>query len=261
MDPGADTAATIVRYWPSLLGATAIALVHLLLPRLRFMRKPDNPWLPASAGVAIAYVFMDIFPHLAKSREKLGNVADGGVYGFLTHNVYLVALAGFAIYLGIILLEMTYRQNQSGFEIALASAPAIVKAEIASLVAYNFLIGYLLAEQLAHRPEPVLLFALAMAVHVAGIDSLLREHFPNIYDGAARFVFAASVYAGWFTGVVVEISDATLALWFSFLAGGIIVTATVYELPTIRSRRQYAFFCAGACGFSVLVLAVENFQT
>jgi len=225
------------------------------------MRKPDNPWLPASAGVAIAYVFMDIFPHLAKSREKLGNVADSGVYGFLTHNVYLVALAGFAIYLGIILLEMTYRQNQTGSEVALASAPVTVKAETVSLVAYNFLIGYLLAEQLTHRPEPVILFALAMAIHVAGLDCLLRDHFPKLYDRAARFVFAASVYAGWFTGVIIEISDASLALWFSFLAGGIIVVATVYELPQIRSSRQYAFFCAGACGFSVLVLAVENFQT
>jgi len=137
----------------------------------------------------------------------------------------------------------------------------MVKIEIASLAAYNFLIGYLLAEQLTHRPEPVLLFALAMAVHVAGMDGLLREHFQNLYDRAARFVFAAGVYAGWLTGVVVEISDATLALWFSFLAGGIIVSATVDELPQIRSPRQYAFFCAGACGFSVLVLAVENFQT
>ena len=165
-------------------------------------------------------------------------MADSGVYGFLTHNVYLVALAVFAIYLGIILLEMTYRQNQTGSEVAFASAPVTVKAETVSLVAYNFLIGYLLAEQLTHRPEPVILFALAMAVHVAGLDSLLREHFPKLYDRAARFVFAASVYAGWFTGVVVEISDASLALWFSFLAGGIIVVATVYELPQIRSPRQ-----------------------
>ena len=224
------------------------------------MWKPDNPWLPASAGVAIAYVFMDIFPHLAKSREKLANVTDGSVYGFLTHNVYLVALAGFAIYLGIILLEMTYRQNQSA-EISLASAPVTVKVEITSLVAYNFLIGYLLAEQLTHRPEPVILFALAMAIHMAGIDCLLRDHFSNLYDRALRFAFTASLYAGWLTGVVVEISDATLALWFSFLAGGIIVVATVLELPKIRSPRQYTFFCAGACCFSVLVLAVENFQT
>ncbi len=225
------------------------------------MRKPDNPWLPVSVGVAIAYVFIDVFPHLARSREKLSTVAETSLYGFIAHHVYLVALAGFAIYLGIILLEMKYRQNPSASEVDLASAPAALKVETASLVAYNFLIGYLLAEQLTHRPEPVILFALAMAIHIGGLDCLLREHFPTFYDQTARFVLAAGVYAGWFTGVVVEISDAALALWFSFLAGGIIVVATVYELPEIRSPRQYAFFCVGACGFSVLVLAMEKFLT
>ena len=225
-----------------------------LTPRFHFMRKPGNPWLPASAGVAIAYVFMDVFPHLAKSQEKLGAIVEGSVFGFLAHHVYLVALAGFAIYLGIILLETTHRQNQSASEIPFASAPATVKAEAACLAAYNYLIGYLLAEQLTHRPEPVMLFALAMAIHVAGLDCLLRGHFPNIYDRTARFAFAASVYAGCITGIVVEIGDATLALWYALLAGGIIAVATVYELPTIRSARQYGAFCAGAGAFSALIL-------
>jgi hypothetical protein len=224
------------------------------------MWKPDNLWIPSSAGVAIAYVFMDIFPHLAKSREKLENVADSGIYGFLAHNVYLVALAGFTFYLGIVLAVMTYRHRRTASDISLMSAPMSVKTETASLVAYNFLIGYLLAEQLTHRAEPVFLFGLAMAIHVAGIDCLFREHFPNLYDRTARFAFATSVYAGWVTGVVLEISDASLALWFSFLAGGIIVVATVFELPQIRSPKQYGCFCAGACAFSGLVMAVERFS-
>jgi len=244
-------------FWPALVGATLIALVHLLTPRFRFMHKEGNPWLPGSAGVAIAYVFMDVFPHLAKSQGKLGAIVESSIYGFLTHHVYLVALAGFVCYLGIILLEMAYRHNRTGSEISFASAPATVRAEVASLAAYNYLIGYLLAEQLTHRPEPLILFAMAMAVHVAGLDGLLREHFPNIYDRTARFLFAASVVAGCITGIVVEIGETTLALWYALLAGGIIVVATVYELPTIRSPRQYGFFCAGAGVFSALILVIE----
>ena len=254
MEPGSD----ITAFWSTLIGATMIALVHLLAPRFRFKGKPDNPWLPASAGVAIAYVFMDVFPHLAKSREKLAGVADSGLYGFLAHHVYLVALAGFTIYLAITLLEINYRQGQSAPEVTFLSAPVTVKAEIIFLVGYNFLIGYLLAEQLTHRPEPVLLFALAMAVHVAGIDCLLRRNFQNLYDHMARFALAVSVYAGWLTGVVVEVADATLALFYSLLAGGIIVLAAVYELPHVRTRRQYLFFCIGAFAFSSLVLTMEK---
>ena len=259
MAPDADTIATIVRFWPSLIGATFVACVHLLVPRFRFMRKPDNPWLPASAGVAIAYVFMDVFPHLAKAHEKLGRTTESHIYGFLTHNLYLVGLAGFAIYLGIILLVMTFREDQTASEITFNSAPAPIKVECASLAAYNFLIGYLLSEQITHRPEPVILFGLAMTIHFVGVDGLMRGHFPNLYDRPMRFIFAASVYAGWVAGAVVEISDGTLALWYSFLAGGIIVIATVYELPQIRSRRQFGSFLAGTITFSALVLAMDYF--
>jgi len=63
-----------------------IALVHLLLPRFGFIHKPGNAWVPASAGVAMSYVFMDIFPHLAKSHAKLLNTAGSDLYSFLTHH-------------------------------------------------------------------------------------------------------------------------------------------------------------------------------
>ena len=63
--------------------------------------------------------------------------------------------------------------------------------------------------------------------------------------------------AGWLTGVVLEISNASLELWYSFLAGGIIVVAAVYELPHIHTHRQYWAFLVGAGVFSVRVLAIE----
>ena len=250
---------SIMLFWPSFIGVSVIALVHLQVPRFRFMRKQDNLWLPASVGVTMAYVFVDIFPHLAKVGGKLVNTEENSLHGFLGHNIYLVSLLGFAVYLGIILLVRTYRQNQSASHITYASAPATVKVEIATLVAYNFLIGYLLAEQPTHRPEPSIIFALAMTIHLAGVDWLVRVHFTNLYDQTARFGFAAAIFAGWITGVLLEISDATLALWYALIAGGIIVIATVHEIPKIRSPREYGFFCVGAGVFSALVLAAKYF--
>ena len=98
-----------------------------------------------------------------------------------------------------------------------------------------------------------------MAIHFAGDDSLVREHSPQLYDRSIRFFLTVTVYAGWLAGVMMEIADATLSLWYSFLAGGMIVVATVYELPHIRSHRQYAFFLVGAGIFSALVLAIHYF--
>ena len=249
---------SIMLYWPSFVGATLIALVHLQVPRFRFMRKPDNLWLPASVGVTMAYVFVELFPHLAKVGEKLANTKGNSLHGFLEHNIYLVTLLGFAAYLGINLLVITYRQNQNTSNITYASAPATLKVEISTLVAYNFLIGYLLAEEPTHHAAPSIIFALAMAIHFVSVDWLLRGHFTNLYDQTARFSFAAGIFAGWITGFLMEISNATLALWYALIAGGLIVVATVHEIPRIRSLREYSFFCIGAGTFSALILTAEH---
>jgi len=260
MDPISDiTSESIMLFWPALVGATIIALVHLLVSRFRFVREPDNLWVSASAGVALAYVFMDIFPHLAKVQKRLGDIESGNLSVFLENNVYLMALAGFCMYLGIVMLSIAYRHGRTTSELTYRSSPAIVKIETVSLGLYNFLIGYLLSEQLTHRPEPVILFAAAMAIHLAGVNFLMREHYRNLYDRSARFIFIIGVYTGWLTGVLIELSDAALAVVYAFLAGGIMVVATVYELPGIRSGKQYVSFLCGTAIFSALVLAIGNF--
>jgi hypothetical protein len=248
-----------VLFWPSLAGAAMIMLVHLLVPRFRFMRKPDNVWAPASAGVALAYVFMDIFPHLAKSKAKLVPTGDSLIYEFLTQHIYFVGFVGFAVYLGVILSEMMFRKDHAAADITFRSAPAVIRIECISLAGYSFLIGYLLSEQVTHRPEPALLFGLAMAIHFAGLDYLTRGHFPRLYDSTLRYVLAASVLTGWLTGSVLEISNASLDLWYSFLAGGIIVIAAVYELPHIHTRRQYWAFLVGAGVFSLMILLLQSY--
>jgi hypothetical protein len=248
-----------VLFWPSLVGAAMIMLVHLLVPRFRFLRKPDNVWVPASAGVALAYVFIDIFPHLAKSKAKLVPTGGSPIYEFLTQHIYFVGLVGFAFYLGVVLSERMFRKDQAAAEITIRSAPAVIQVECISLAAYSFLIGYLLSEQATHLPEPAMLFGLAMAIHFAGLDYLTRGHFPRLYDSTLRYALAASVLAGWLTGVVLEISNASLELWYSFIAGGIIVVAAVYELPHIHTPRQYWAFLIGAGVFSLMIFSIQSY--
>lgn len=254
---GAITSDSIILFWPSFVGATLIALVHLLVPKFRFLHNQNKQWIPASTGVALAYVFMEIFPHLSKAQEKLTETAENTLYGLLAHNIYFVGLAGFSIYLGVILSVRAFRKGGTAAEITFKSAPAAVKVEWVSLVAYNFLIGYLLSEQITHRPEPVLLSGLAMAIHFIGVDYLVHNHFPKLYGGPLRLGLAIGVYTGWITGIVSEIADGTLSLWYSFLAGGIIVIATVNELPQIRSFKQYGAFLTGMGVFATLMLAAD----
>ena len=188
----------MIALWPSLLGATMVALIHMSAPRFRFMSCPSGLWLSASAGVAIAYVFIDIFPHLAKAQLKLNELIEGDLYGFLAHHLYLASLGGLCVYLGVIRSVRIYREGRDSSKFTLSTAPITLQVECLSLVTYNFLIGYLLAEQSPLGPESVLLFALAMSFHFAGVDWLFRDLYQYLYDHTMRFAMAAAFWTSIF---------------------------------------------------------------
>jgi hypothetical protein len=135
--------------------------------------------------------------------------------------------------------------------------PAIV-FNAGSLALYSFIIGDMVAEQFTREPARGLVFSIAMAAHVAGLDHLYRHLLPRFYDKVLRYLLAASIYLGLLFGFVGELSPAVYALIFSFLAGGLIIVTAIYELPRIKSWRPYAGFCAGAIAFTFLILVMEN---
>jgi len=241
----------------SVIGLALIVGVHLAIPRFRFLDDSGSTWLDVLAGVALGYVFVDILPHLAGFQEKLLPLADAGPFGFLEHHSYLMAMAGVLFYLAISLSTEQARSNGRGTETSFSQLPIATQAGAFSLAAYAFLVGYLLSERLTHGAGSTVGFAIAMAAHFAGLDHFYRNLYPRFYDVAMRYVLATASCAGWALGVVIELSDLVYALWFSFLAGGLMMVTAIFELPRIRTWRPYAGFCAGAVGFTVLVLVVD----
>ena len=133
----------------------------------------------------------------------------------------------------------------------------IVVIALAGFVGYSFLIGNILQEKSDQNAGTTLLFALAMAIHFAGLSHLLYERAPQTYLRSTRFLLAAALIGGWLTGLVLVIKSTTFALWFAFLAGGIIAVATEVELPMVRDSKRYVAFCAGAASFAGLILLFE----
>jgi hypothetical protein len=242
---------------PSLIGVAAIALVHLAIPRLRFLDKPGSIALDILAGVALGYVFVDILPHLAGFQAKLLELTDTGPLGFLEHHAYLMAMAGVLFYLAISLSTEKARSRGRGGESSFMRLPIATRVGAFSLAAYAFLVGYMLSEQITHGAESNFGFAIAMAAHFTGLDHFYRHLYPRFYDAAMRYVLAATICAGWTMGVLGEISDLAYAMWFSFLAGGIMIVTAMFELPRVRAWRPYTGFCIGAVGFSALLLLVD----
>jgi hypothetical protein len=239
------------------LGAALFALVFLAVGRLRFLdTEAGERWLDIAAGVAVAYVFVDLFPHLASKQHVLLAALDSGLTGFLEHHAYLVALFGFAVFLGANL-----RSEELDLLPPEQAPPRIIKAGVAVVVlsvsAYVCLLGYMLGEQPDHRAEPVVIFALAMAIHMIGVAHSMRSRIPVLYDRVHRFVFAGAALLGWAIGVLVDVPDTTYALWFSFLAGSIIAVTVTCELRRITTNTRFGFFFLGTSFFAGMLLLLE----
>jgi len=222
----------IVTYGPSFVGATLIVLVHLFVQRLRFLDRPESVWLDFFSGIALGYVFVDILPHLASKQEVLLEATDAGLLGFMEHHAYLMAMAGFLLYLAIVLSGERARSQRAPDEFTIFNLPVAVGLGATSMAAYAFLIGYMLAEQCTHGAGSGFGFALAMAAHFVGLDHFYRHLYPRLYDAGLRYLLAGTLCAGWVLGAIGELSDHVYALLFAFLGGGIMIVTAVFELES-----------------------------
>ncbi len=204
----------------------------------------------------MSYVFLDVLPHLSSKQYALQDTVGTGFGAFLEHHAYLLALAGFVLYFGLADVAKTSRTSQTVM-VEPRNPHSVVYGLMLALAAYCFLIGFLIGEQPDHRYEPVIIFALAMTIHMAGVNHTVRDHYLKFYDQIFRYVFAAATFAGWLLGIVTTIPDIVFALVFSFVVGAIIVVAFLYELPVVMGGGRYWLFVAGVTGFSALLLIYE----
>jgi zinc transporter ZupT len=238
--------------WLAVVLALGLALVHLFAGRLRFLDvTPRSIWLSMSGGASVSYVFVHLLPELAAAQEDFEAAAWEWIEP--AAEVYLVALAGLALFYGLERAAVTSRgeRRRAGGEDH--ASPGVFWLHVVSFAVYNLLIGYLLL----HREEPgtasLLLFALAMGLHFLVNDYGLRHHHRHIYDRTGRWILAAAVLLGWAAGLAWEIEELHLALVFAFIAGGVVLNVLKEELPAERESRFWAF-AAGAAGYAVLLL-------
>lgn len=233
--------------------ATALAAIHLLVGRLRFLDSvPRSIWLSGAGGVAVAYVFLHLLPDLVAHQETLAaglglgpDVAEVTIFG--------MALAGVTAFYG---LERLARGSWQPLATPVDDAGnvRVFWIHIGAFALYNALIGYLLVHPEAPGLDSALLFFAAMAMHFVTNDFGMRDHHRLRYDAVGRWVLAGAVLAGWLLGQLTDLPDLAIALLFSFLAGGVMLNVLKEELPEDRQSR-FLPFLAGALGYSALLVA------
>lgn len=85
-------------------------------------------------------------------------------------------------------------------------------------------------------------------------DVGLQEHHERRFRRIGRWLLAASVLLGSGIAVLVEISEAALAVVVAFVAGGVILNVLEEEVPSERQSRFWAF-AVGAAVCAALLLA------
>lgn len=243
-----------IMLFESFLCAVGLAGVHVFAGYIRFLnRTPRSYWLSLASGVAIAFVFVHIFPSLGAWQAAIES-SGGTAIGFVQYHAYLVALVGMLFVHGVQSFAAASQKSGETAQISNSDTTAVFWLHVLTFALFNVLISYLLV----HRSQPgrrgLLLYFVAMAVYLLVFDYNLRKTYGQAYERVGRWVLAAAVIDGWLVGITTEIGQGTLAILFAFLAGGTIVSVIKEELAIERAGSFWAFLI-GAVFYVLLLLA------
>jgi hypothetical protein len=236
------------------LGLAAVQVLALpLLERLKALPgRVRRRLLSASAGMSVAYVFIDVLPELAAQHRRVTEAAGPEGLLFAEQRVYVVALLSFVLFYGLDRFVLSNRSAHEG-----AAAPdhetRLFPAHLLAFGGYTVLVGRLLVERAEEGSGALAIYTLAMAVHFVIIAHRLNERFGLPYARWGRFVLAACVVAGWALAATVGISEVTFARLFAVLAGGVVITSVQSELAG-EEEGHFWPFVAGALVFAAALM-------
>ena len=242
----------------TLVSTVLLCLIHLYVGRFRIFDRGQGQWKSAAGGVGIAYTFLILMPKIAKAQPVLEQASGSGIYSYLVHHSYLVALFGLVFYYGMdaAVENMLVRPDRRDHRLWVR---LLLYLHASALSGYYFVVSYLMTEdsQPSFRGYLTLtVFVLAMLFHYATIDHGLRAKYGGIYDPFLRWAFCIASASGWLVATTTTIPYTSLALLNCFFAGSLIVFTLKEKVPETGYVRLRPFLC-GVGGYTILLLIIE----
>ncbi len=233
--------------WPVLAGiALALSLVHVCFPWLDGrIRRREAMWMGLIGGIATCYVLLYLLPKIG--RITLARVGANGTVdvAFLDLQMYYVLLAAIVTYLAMIHLDRG----------ASRLAPLASAFDYAVHGTYSLLLGYVFVEVSSANVLVNLLIAAILALHLTGMNHLLRSSRTAGFDRAGRWFYFLLVLSGAGLALTTELPGATVDSVTAFLAGIILVNVISEELPMHDARRM-PWFLTGIGFYLAIYFAV-----
>ena len=217
----------------------------------RFTANFRRRWASFSAGVSLAYVFVDVFPELAAGTKVIASTIGEGQFAS-EERVYVIALLGLMVFKSLAHIRNLAEHGQdSGDE---AATPWFLYIHAGALGLYNASIGYLLVGRAHAGMSSLVLYVFAMALHAILIDEELAHQYGGRYGSAGRIWLAASVLAGWAASSNHILSEVAFTRLFAFLAGGIIMTSM--RPKTSQGDQRLGWLVSGTAIYTLVLLII-----
>ena len=223
----------------SLIVALLFAAIFLFGGRLAYRpgQKGRRRFLSFAAGIAVAYVFVDVMPALGRMRDIVMHTPGDFRRVFPEYSVYLWTMAGFLVFYS---LETLVAGPRRGLEHRAGdhdgAAPWKAWVHIGGFALYAWLLTYMMVWK-GHETLALCLYGVAMGMHIFPVACNLSSHYQAVYDRRGAYLPALASLAGWASGMVLDIPMPILVNVVAVVAGGVIVNTSIAELPKEKEGR------------------------